>query len=67
MLFGTERNQVILLFILAAAVVLLLIEWIRLGSTVILNVPMWHNLVIPRVGFDPPQAPSWYFVRSNAV
>ena len=67
MLFGTEPIQVILLFILAAAVVLLFTEWIRVGLTVILNAPMWHNLVIARTGFGPAQAQSRYFVRSDSV
>jgi hypothetical protein len=67
MLFGTEPNQVILLIILATAVVLLFIEWIRLDLTAILNVLMWHNLMFPRVGFDPAQAQSWYSVRSDSL
>lgn len=67
MLFGIEPNQVILLFILAAADVLLFAEWIRLDLTAILKVPVSRNLMIPRVGFDPAQAQSWYFVRSDSV
>ena len=67
MLNGIDANQIYLLIILAGAAVLLLTEWIRLDLTVILNVLMWHNLILPRVGFDPAQAESWYFVRSHSV
>ena len=67
MLNGIDANQIYLLIILAGAAVLLLTEWIRLDLTVILNVLMWHNLILPRVGFDPAQAQSWYFVRSDSV
>jgi hypothetical protein len=67
MLNGIDANQIYLLIILAGAAVLLLTEWIRLDLTVILNVLMWHNLILPRVGFDPAQAQSWYFVRSHSV
>ena len=67
MLDGIDANQIYLLTLLAAAAVLLLTEWIRLDLTVILNVLMWHNLILPRVGFDPAQAQSWYFVRSHSV
>jgi hypothetical protein len=67
MLNGIDANQIYLLIILAGAAVLLLTEWIRLDLAVILNVLMWHNLILPRVGFDPAQAKSWYFVRSHSV
>ena len=67
MLDGIDANQIYLLTLLAGAAVLLLTEWIRLDLTVILNVLMWHNLILPRVGFDPAQAQSWYFVRSHSV
>jgi hypothetical protein len=65
MLFSIELNQVILLFILAAAFVLT--EWTRLGLIAILKGPVWHKLMIPRVGFDPAEARSSHFVRSNSV
>jgi hypothetical protein len=67
MLFGIEPNRVILLFILATAVLLLFIEWTHLDLTTILKVPVWQNLMFPRVGFDPAQAQSWYSVRSDSV
>ena len=67
MLNGIDANQIYLLIILAGAAVLLLTEWIRLDLAVILNVLMWHNLILPRVGFDPAQAQSWYFVGSHSV
>ena len=67
MLNGIDANQIYLLIILAGAAVLHLTEWIRLDLTVILNVLMWHNLILPRVGFDPAQAQSWYFVRSHSI
>lgn len=65
MLFGIELNQVILLFILAAALVLT--EWTRLGLIAILKVPVWHKLMIPRFDFDPAEARSWQFVRSDSA
>lgn len=61
---GIELNQVILLFVLTAAIVLLLAQWIRLDLTAILKVPGWKKLIIPQIGFDPARAPFWYFVRS---
>ena len=67
MLNGIEANQIFLFLVLAGAAILLFTKWIRLGLTAILNVPMWHNLMIPPVGFDPAQAPSWYFLRSDSV
>jgi hypothetical protein len=65
MLSELELNQVILLFILAAAFVLT--EWIRIGLIAILKAPVWHNLIIARVGFDPAWAQFWYFVRRESV
>lgn len=53
MLNGIEASQIYLLIILAGAA--------------ILKVPVWHNVMIPRGGFDPAQAPSCYFVRSDSV
>jgi hypothetical protein len=67
MLNGIDANQIYLLIILARAAVLLFTEWIRLDLTAILKVPAWHNRMIPRGGFDPAQAQSWYFVRSHSV
>lgn len=67
MLNGIEANQIFLFVILAGAAVLLFAEWIRLDLTAIHKVPVWHNLMIPRVGFDPAQAQSWYFVTSDPV
>ena len=65
MSFGIEPNQVILLFILAA-LVLLFTEWICIGLIAILKAPAWHNLMIPRVG-DPAGTQFWYFVRRESV
>jgi hypothetical protein len=66
MLSGIEPNQVILIFILAA-LVLLFTEWIRLGLIAILKVPGWHKPMIARVGFAPAGTQFWYFVRRESV
>ena len=67
MLNGIEANQIFLFLILAGAAILLFTEWIRLDLTATHEVLLWHNPMIPRVGFDSAQAQSWYFVRSNSV
>jgi hypothetical protein len=67
MLNGIEANQIFLFLILAGAAILLFPEWIRIDLTAILNLPMWHNRIHPLVGFDPAQAQSWYFDRSDSV
>lgn len=67
MLFNIEPNQVTLLLILTGSVILLFTEWIRLDLTASLKMPVWHNLMISRVGFDPAKAQSWCFVRSDSV
>jgi len=67
MFTGAETNQLYLFIILIGAVILLFTEWIRVDLTAILKVQVWHNLMIPRVGFVPAQAQSWYFVRSDSV
>ncbi|HET6824043.1 MAG TPA: hypothetical protein VFH34_15435 [Anaerolineales bacterium] len=67
MLNGIEANQIFLFLIVAGAASLLFTEWIRIDLTAILNVPIWHNLILTRGGFDPTQVQSWYFVRSDSV
>jgi hypothetical protein len=67
MFTGIGAHQVYLFIILIGAIILLFTEWIRIDLTAILKVQVWHNLMIPRVGFDPAQAQSWYFVRSDLV
>ena len=64
---GIAPNQVILILILIGSVILLFTGWIRLDLTAILKAPVWHNLMIPQVCFDPVQAQFWYFVGSDSL
>lgn len=67
MLSGIEPNQLVSLFILATVGILLFTEWIQRDSTAILKVPVWYQMIIPRIVGALAQALARCFVRSDSV